>query len=100
MGLKTTNYEAKEFGIVLPTAYARLTRIGVDVDGEAYGTFEIHQNREDIDVKSPFERQFLNCKVDKDLPIHRQMYKIAKEELFIDWEDDIVEEDNNMTIDE
>ena len=93
MGLKTTNYEAKEFGITLPTAYARLTRIGVDIDGEAYGTFEIHQNRDDIDNnKSPFERQFLNCKINKDLPIYSQMYQKAKEDLFIDWEDDIVEE--------
>ena len=91
MGLKTTNYEAKEFGIVLPKAYARLSNINVDLSGEAFGMFEIHQTREDIDTKSPIERKNFNCVIDKDLPIHKQMYEKAKEEIFNDWEDDIVE---------
>ena len=39
MGLKTTNYEVKEFGIVLPTAYARLTNINIDLSGKAFGMF-------------------------------------------------------------
>lgn len=92
MGLKTTNYEAKEFGIVLPTAYARLTNISVNLDGNGFGVFEVHQNREDINTKLPLERKTLECTINKDLPIHRQMYKMAKEELFVNWEDDIVEE--------
>lgn len=48
MGLKTTNYEVKDFGITVPEAYARLTQISIDLNGEAFGTFEIHQKREDI----------------------------------------------------
>lgn len=48
MGLKTTNYEVKKFGITIPNAYARLTNISIDLAGKAFGTFEIHQNREDI----------------------------------------------------
>lgn len=92
MGLKTTNYEAKEFGIVLPTAYARLTNINVNLSGSAFGMFEVHQTREDINTKSPIERKNINCVIDKDLPIHKQMYEVAKETLFTDWEDDIIEE--------
>ena len=91
MGLKTTNYEAKDFGIILPTAYARLTNVNVDLSGAAFGIFEIHQSREDITTKSPIERKNLNCIINKDLPLHKQMYEVAKEELFADWTDDIVE---------
>ena len=53
--------------------------------------FERFQNRDDIDTKAPFERQNISMVIDKDLPIHRQMYEYAKENLFIGWEDDIVE---------
>ena len=31
MGLKTTNYEVENFGITLPTAYARLADVNIDV---------------------------------------------------------------------
>ena len=48
MGLKTTNYEAKKFDIILSTAYARLTNVSVNIDGLASGVFEIHQEREDF----------------------------------------------------
>ena len=92
MGLKTTNYEAKDIGITIPTAYARLTNISVNLEGQAYGRFEIHQTREDIGEKSPIERQNFVCAIDKDLPVHKQVYELAKEQLFIDWEDDIIEE--------
>lgn len=92
MGLKTTNYEAKEFGIVLPNAYARLTNVNINLDGETFGMFEIHQTRDDIETKSPIERKNFSCIIDKDLPIHKQIYEMAKTDLFVDWEDDIVEE--------
>ena len=32
MGLKTTNYEVKNFGITIPEAYARLTNISIDIN--------------------------------------------------------------------
>lgn len=92
MGLKTTNYKAKSFGITIPTAYARLTNINIDLSGEVFGIFEIHQTRDDINTKSPIERKNLNCIIDKELPIYKQIYEKAKEELFIDWEDDIISE--------
>lgn len=92
MGLKTTNYTVKDFGIIVPEAYARLTNISINVKGEAFGTFEIHQTREDLIENSPLERIHVNYVIDKDLPIHNQIYVKAKEELFPGWEDDIVEE--------
>ena len=93
MGLKTTNYEVKNFGITLSQAYARLSNINVDINGDAFGVFEIHQTREDsLDAaKSAIQREGFNCVIDKDLPLHKQVYEKAKEKLFIDWEDDIVE---------
>ena len=90
MGLKTKNYEVKDFGITISEAYARLTNININVDGEAFGVFEIHQTREDLIENNPLERIHVNYIIDKDLPIHNQIYVKAKEELFIDWEDDIV----------
>lgn len=92
MGLKTTNYEVKSFGITLPEAYARLTNISIDLTGRALGVFEVHQNREDITKSQALERLHINTVIDKELPVHSQLYIKAKEELFPNWEDDIVEE--------
>jgi hypothetical protein len=92
MGLKTTNYEVKDLGIAIPEAYARLTNININVDGMAFGTFEIHQTRKDLIENNPLERIHVNYVIDKDLPAHNQLYVKAKEEIFTDWEDDIVEE--------
>lgn len=93
MGLKTTNYEVESFGITLPTAYARLADVNIDVLGNAFGKFEIHQTREDMmNNKMPFNTIYTNYVIDKDLPIHKQLYELAKKEYFQNWEDDIVEE--------
>lgn len=92
MGLKTTNYEVKDFGITIPEAYARLTNININVDGEAFGIFEIHQTRKDLIENNSLERIHVNYVIDKDLPVHNQIYVKAKKEIFTDWEDDIVEE--------
>lgn len=92
MGLKTTNYEIKKFGITIPTAYARLTDINIGVDGNAFGVFEIHQAREDLMISKPLDRIHFTANIDKELPVHSQLYIKAKEELFPNWEDDIVEE--------
>ena len=90
MGLKTTNYEVKKYGITLNTAYARLTDVSINLNGEAYGTIEIHQDREDTNIKEAFEKYYVECEIDKDFPVHRQLYNKAKEVLFTEWNDDIV----------
>lgn len=92
MGLKTTNYELPGFGLTLPEAYARLSHINIDLDGRAYGAFEIHQTREDIGVHQPLETKSIFCVIDKEQPVHTQLYNKAKEKTFINWEDDIVTE--------
>lgn len=92
MGLKTTNYEIRELGLTVPTAYAQLAHVSVDLDGSASGIFIIQQARKDIGVKEALGKEFFRCKVDKTKPIHTQIYTAAKERVFTDWEDDIIEE--------
>lgn len=93
MGLKTANYEVENFGITLPTAYARLVNVDIDIDGKAIGKFEIHQTREDIENhKSPFNVIYTDYTINKEKPIYKQIYEKAKIEYFSNWEDDIVEE--------
>lgn len=91
MGLKKTNYSIETFGLELPNVYARITSLHVDLNGKAFANFEIQQTREDIGQKEALERKYFNCEVNVDLPIHKQVYEAAKEELFVDWTDDIVE---------
>ncbi len=92
MGLKTNNYNVKVYGITLENAYARLTDIHIGINGRASANFEIQQERTDIGIKQPFERVHIGCIIDKDLPVHKQIYEYAKETVFADWEDDIVDE--------
>ena len=93
MGLiKKDNYNVEELGITIPQAYARLISISLDCNGNANAIFNIHQNREDTVKKSPLDKAYINTKIDKDLPVYEQIYIAAKEEIFADWEDDIVEE--------
>ena len=92
MGLKTTNYKVEDYGVVLDTAYAQLASVDINLKGEAYSTFEIQQTREGIGVNNSFESKFFSCTIDKNQPIHKQIYEKAKKELFTGWEDDIVDE--------
>lgn len=92
MGLKTSNYQVKDLGITIPTAYAQLIRVSVDAKGHAAGMFKIQQTREDIRAKNALDDAHIYCKVDKTKPIFEQVYNAAKENLFKDWEDDIVDE--------
>lgn len=92
MGFKTTNYESKALGLTVPKAYAKVMSVNINEDGFAYASFYIQQEREDIGNKAPLGIEHFNCKIDKELPIYSQIYKAAKGQLFIDWEDDIVED--------
>lgn len=93
MGLKTTSYEVKDLGITVPTAYAQVTSLFVDKAGNAYADFSIQQKRDDIGTKEAFVKESISCTIDKTQPIYMQVYNKAKEEIFNDWEDDIVEGD-------
>ena len=91
MGLKTSNYEVKEMGTILPEAYAQITYLSIDLNGDASVVFEVQQNRENITKKKPFETIRYGTQIDKDMPIYAQIYTKAKESIFKNWEDDIVE---------
>lgn len=91
MGLKTTNYEIKNYGITLADAYAQLVNVHVDLEGRVQCTFQVQQSRDNIGINQPLEIKFFSCEIDKDLPIHKQVYEKAKECIFVNWEDDIRE---------
>lgn len=88
MGLKTTNYELERFGITLPNVYARLSQVDIDLEGNAHGFFTISKTRED---EKAVETKIFNCQIDKNQLIHEQIYNAAKEDIFVGWEDDIIE---------
>ena len=90
MGLKTTNYTIQNLGITVPEANARIVHLNVHLDNTANALFEIQQSRAAIGVNKPLERCSLSCTIDKEAPIHAQVYTKAKETFFAGWEDDIV----------
>ena len=95
MGLKKSNYEIKEMGITIPEAYAQITHLSTDLNGNATAVFEVQQSRESIMKNRAFETIRYGTKIDKDLPVYKQVYEKAKETIFEGWEDDIVEETEN-----
>lgn len=90
MGFKKNNLNIKNLGIEVPKAYAQIEDINIGLDGECFATFKIQTSRESMD-KPSLDIQYIQMKIDKDLPVHKQVYEQAKVELFSDWEDDIVE---------
>ena len=92
MGFKTTNYEIPRLGLTIGTAYAQITNLSIDTDSTAKAIIRIQQTRDAISTNRPLDRKFIEIKIDKDLPAHKQVYEYAKSRYFSDWEDDIVEE--------
>ena len=91
MGFIKTNYDIEKLGITLPEAYAQINRVSVNIDGSVSAIFSIQQKREDINNKRDIDTVHYRCKIDKDLPLHKQVYEKAKADIFSEWEDDIVE---------
>lgn len=91
MGLKTNNYNVNDINLVLPTAYAQITHLSVDLKGIASAIFSIQQNRDMISENNAIETKHIRCLIDKEQPVHGQIYIEAKKSIFKDWEDDIVE---------
>ena len=91
MGFIRTNYEIEDMGITLPEAYAQITHVSINIDGNANVMFAIQQNRENIAKKENIDNITYRCEIDKNLPIYKQIYEKAKVDIFADWEDDIVE---------
>lgn len=91
MGLKTNNYSVDDINLTLPTAYAQITHLSVDLNGNASAIFSIQQNRDMISKNEAIETKHVRCFVDKEQPIYAQVYTKAKATAFEGWEDDIIE---------
>lgn len=115
MGLKTTNYEVKDKGIILPEAYALIRDIEINGD-LGIATIVVQQSRELAVNKAPFEEHTIQFKVNRNENPYETAYakakaKIVRNELidkevdgenkkvfvvkeypnkFTDWEDDFV----------
>lgn len=92
MGLKTKSYKVEDYNLTLPNAYAKITNVVIDKDGNATATFSIQQTREAAMNSAPLSVHNLDCKINKNLPIYEQIYAISKIFMFNGWEDDIVVE--------
>ena len=90
MGLKIDNYHVNDINVTLPTAYAQITHLSVNVNGVATAMFAIQQTRGLIATNEAIETKHIRCSVDKEQPIFAQVYTKAKETLFEGWQDDIV----------
>ena len=91
MGLIKTNYIDKDTNIHLENAYAKLDRIYLEHGTKANSYFKISDSRENAENYAALNTIHFECEIDKKLPIYEQIYTKAKEEIFTDWKDDIVE---------
>ena len=88
MGLiKRDGYMVK--GVDLIPAYAKVMRIYLGSDGNASVVFGISTTRDNLNQGEVLSEINYDCAVDKDAKIYEEIYDQAKQDLFIDWEDDI-----------
>ena len=108
MGLKRTNYEVKNMGVILPKAYAYIRDMDIRGNkGEA--TIVVQACRETAICKKPFEERTIKFDVNREENPYITAYRAAKtqkavvynkdtekfeekqvEGVFHGWEDDIV----------
>ena len=91
MGLKTTNYSVPSLGVTLDAAYALISDLYVDKQGNGKAVFEIQQSRENAIGLSPLESIDVNFTADKTGAIYTQAYAAGKTQKFAGWQDDIVD---------
>lgn len=91
MGFKKSNVAIENLGIVIPEAYAQIDHLNVSLDGVCFASFKVQTARDAMD-KPALETKHVRLTIDKDLPVHKQVYEYAKTEAFQGWEDDIIEE--------
>ena len=112
MGLKTTNFEAKKMGEVLPEAYAIIRKIVTGENGQGVATIGVHRTRElasNPNIK-PFHEEKIYFTVVRNVNDRETVYKkattpyksvepneeIGKDEevikypFFYGWENDII----------
>ena len=91
MGLiKTSGYDVR--GILIKPAYAKITRLYNENNDNVVAYFGISNTRENLESSTPIEEIQFNCTIDKkEDKVFNEVYTKAKQELFTEWEDDIVE---------
>ena len=89
MGLKTTNYSVPSLGVTLDAAYALISDLYVDKQGNGKAVFEIQQSRENALGLAPLESVEVNFTADKTGAIYDQAYTAGKAQKFNGWQDDI-----------
>ena len=115
MGLKTTNYEVKKLGIVLPQAYAIIKNLRID-GNNGTAEFAVQSTRDTATSLSPIETVKVSFEVNRNENPYITAYEKAKSqreerqwneethkietvlvgEHFYGWEDDIVFEDEQL----
>lgn len=89
MGLIKKDYEIN--GVVLPLAYAMIGKVKINKDNTSYTEFNIHTSRENNINEKPLQKLGFFCEIDRNISVYEQIYIKAKEDIFNDWQDDIVE---------
>ena len=92
MGLKTTNYTVPSLGVTLDAAYALISDLYIDKQGNAKAIFEIQQSRENALGLAPLESVEVNFNADKTGKVFEQAYTVGKTQKFTGWQDDVVQE--------
>ena len=90
MGFKKNNVEIEKLGITIPEAYAQIDRLIVGMNSACHAIFKVQTSRENMDKPALAEFSVM-VEVDKNVPVHKQVYEYAKGTMFADWEDDIVD---------
>ena len=91
MGLKTTNYNVPSLGVTIDAAYALISDLYVDKQGNGKAIFEIQQSRENALGLAPLESVEVNFTADKTGTIYTQAYAAGKAQKFKGWQDDIAD---------
>lgn len=89
MGLIKNSYKSEKLNIDISPAYAMIGKIEIE-NNSAIVEMKIHKTREDLEKYEPLETFNISCNIDRNKSVYEQIYLSAKEEIFKDWEDDIV----------
>lgn len=77
MGLKTTDYLVKKFGITIPNVYAVVNKLSVDGDN-AIAEFHVQTNRQRAFDEEPIETVIVPFKINRAGNLFAQAYEVAK----------------------
>ncbi len=97
MGLKTTNYEIKRTGAVLPEAYALIHSINTEKNSVSV-VFGIYASREKSNEFLPEETKQIHFVWDRKSDIAKKAYEIAKRQEIIEHTNPTTGEKETITV--